>query len=493
MKYLCAIALLVSSATAIAQAPADGARRIAIVYAINNFGNVEPQGCPHKILHDGGIPRRMTLVQQLRAAERPMLLLDGGSTLFPEVDKPKDDEKEQMFLKAEFILEGMNRMGYQAMAVGSTDFLLGYAELAQLTSSAKFALLAANFSVRTPDGKLQTPFAAHKMFEVGGVKVGVVGLLLENMGKVYLQKVAPGAEISPAGPAAKKAAQELKQAGADLIVALSHSRMEINRQIVKDVPEIDILIDPSIEYGNHHGRIKDEEWQEIVGSTLILRADGNGSTYGVLEVDFRGAGRGMGSRYLHDVLKAKQTEGSITAEEKAEAEALGAQNHFFLRRLALAPHLADDIEGLALQEAFKKGTDLKAVPSTPAGSARKEFLGAQACEGCHKKQHDFWKSTKHYNAMASIHASNSSHLPECIACHTTGYGPAFVKPADAEIFNGIQCEACHGTRPEHVQDPKANRFLQIAESTCLPCHNEDVLHKDFSYGTAVRKAGCPKG
>ncbi|MEK6619838.1 MAG: hypothetical protein AABZ26_02560, partial [Chloroflexota bacterium] len=48
-----------------------------------------------------------------------------------------------------------------------------------------------------------------------------------------------------------------------------------------------------------------------------------------------------------DILKAKQTEGSLTAEEKAEAEALGAQNHCFLRRLALAPPLADAIEGLA--------------------------------------------------------------------------------------------------------------------------------------------------
>ena len=36
-------------------APADGVRRFTLVYTVNTFGVVEPTGCPHKILHDGGV------------------------------------------------------------------------------------------------------------------------------------------------------------------------------------------------------------------------------------------------------------------------------------------------------------------------------------------------------------------------------------------------------------------------------------------------------
>ena len=74
----------------------------------------------------------------------------------------------------------------------------------------------------------------------------------------------------------RKSVEELK-GKVDLVVALSHNRQDTNLELA-GLEGIDIVIDPSIEYGNHHPRIKDEEWEQALPRSLILRADGNGSS-----------------------------------------------------------------------------------------------------------------------------------------------------------------------------------------------------------------------
>jgi 2',3'-cyclic-nucleotide 2'-phosphodiesterase (5'-nucleotidase family) len=467
--------------------PVDQIRQIALIYTVNTFGNTEPVGCPHKILHDGGLARRMTCIRELAAAGgRPVLILDGGSTFFPEAEKPQESDREKLFLKGELIAEAMHRMGYQAMAVGSTDLLLGLGELTSLAGRVKFPLLSGNLT-----GPSGTPFKPYTVVETGGLKVGVVGLLIDTIGKVYLGKVAPGGRVLSSVETARKSIEELK-GKVDLIVALSHNRQETNLELA-GLAGIDIVIDPSIEYGNHHPRIKDEEWEKPTPRSVILRADGNGSSLGMVEIDFRRAGAGMGSRARVEELEANEKEGKITEEERAELKDLRGRNLYYLRRIPLSPHYADDPEAVALLDTFKNGGDLAGVPARPAPGAKSDYLTAAACLDCHPKQHQFWAATSHQRAMEPIRELGEDRKPECISCHATGYGPAFISPADLKTFGGVQCEACHGTSPEHPADPVAHRFGSISESVCLPCHNEDIVKKDFSYGSALKRVQCPSG
>jgi hypothetical protein len=471
-----------------APAAADEVRRFSLVYTINNFGVIEPQGCPYKVLHDGGLARRLTCVRQLQAAEAPLLLLDGGATFFPDIDKAPDADREKLLLKAELIAEAYNRAGYKAMAVGTTDLLLGIGELNHIAGRSKFPLLCAN--LETPAGK---PFPASTVVEVGGLKVGIFGLVVDTMGKVYLERVVPGGKLLPAIETARTTVAGLR-GKVDLVIALSHLRMDINKEIAAKVEGIDLIIDPSIEYGNHHPRIKDGDWEEVVGKTAILRADGNGSSLGVAEIEVRKVGAGMGSRARLLEIEAAEKEGKADADDKKELAELRTRNLFFLRRLPLAPHYADDAEGAALLQAFKEGGDVAKVPARPAPAARDDYVTAEVCKECHEKQYKNWTTTRHFRAFEGIIAAGQDRRVECISCHATGYGPGFVDPAEAKTFAGVQCEACHGTSVDHLKDPKAHRLTAIAESTCLPCHNEDVVPgKDFSYGLALRRIQCPKG
>ena len=482
---------LVTLATVIGgQEPAPGpaqARRLTLVYTVNNFGATDPMGCPHKILHDGGLSRRMTCVRQLEAAEGPILLVDGGSTLFSEAEKAPDADREKLLLKAEYICEAYSRMGYKAMAVGTADLLLGIAELSHIAGRAKFPFLCAN--LETPAGM---PFKASTVVEVAGLRVGIVGLLVDSIGKVYLEKTVPGGKVLPAIDTARKLVGELR-GKVDLVVVLSHNPQNLNRRLAKDVEGIDIIVDPSIEYGNSHTRVQETDWEETVGRTLILRSDGNGAAFGVLEIELRKAGSGMGSRIRLNALEEAVKNGSASDDDKAELADLQGRNLCVLRRLPLAPHYSDDLEGSDLAEAFRKEADVAKVPAKPAAAARDSYITSDVCKDCHEKQYTNWMGTKHFKALDGVMASGAGRKVECLHCHTTGYGPAFVDPNEAKTFAGVQCEACHGTKQDHLKDPATNHFGPISESSCLPCHNEDVTKKDFSYFSSLRRIQCPSG
>ena len=44
------------------------------------------------------------------------------------------------------------------------------------------------------------------------------------------------------------------------------------------------------------------------------------------------------------------------------------------------------------------------------------------CQKCHQKQYDFWQKTNHASAYLILFSKGQHFDPECIRCHTLGYG-----------------------------------------------------------------------
>ncbi len=492
-KVLCVVgaltaALLTAGTVGQAGAP-DGAKKFTLVYNVNNAGYIDVCGCKHKEVRQGSITRRASFLKQLKATGRNLLLLDGGSSLFALDDRLKDAERIEAIRKAELIVEAYNRMGYKAMAIGSFDLAGGLDTLLALEKKAKFEFLSANMVHKSTK---QPYFKPHTIIEIAGVRVGVIGLTLNTMDSVYLAKVAPDLEVTDPIEAARASVSELKDK-TDILIALSHVREETSSELISKLKELQIVVDPYIQYGNHHTWIKEEEWIDFKGDTLFLRSDGQGARMGVVDITMVAPHKMLAQAdrvtELEDAVKA----GKATPDEKTELENSRGKNPFMFERISLEPHHKTDPDMDRLIEEWKKNIDPQKVASLEAELPHKaDFQTVEKCKACHVKQYENWKTTKHSHAMASLAETGDQHRYDCIGCHSLGYGEAFLDTTKVGAFGDVQCESCHGTNPKHSDDPKKSQFAKVQRSDCIVCHNKEQLRTEFNFAAAKPQVQCPK-
>lgn len=159
-----------------------------------------------------GMAARKTIIDRVRAevqaAGGQVLLLDGGdvNTGVPESDL---QDAEPDFL-------GMNRLGYDAMAVGNHEFDKPPEVLAKQRQWVKFPMLAANIYKNG-----QRLFEPYTVFERGGYKIAVMGLTTDDTQKMVLPSNIAGIEFRKPADEAARLVPELR-AQADMVIATTH-------------------------------------------------------------------------------------------------------------------------------------------------------------------------------------------------------------------------------------------------------------------------------
>ena len=128
-----------------------------------------------------------------------------------------------------------------------------------------------------------------------------------------------------------------------------------------------------------------------------------------------------------------------------------------------------------------------------------EYVGAKKCKMCHKTEHKSWLETKHAKAYETLKPEDRKK-DSCIVCHITGFGVADT------VFEGVQCEACHGpgslyksmkimNKKKYKADREVQHKLAVEagllipdEKTCTGCHNKkSPTFKDFDYAKMKAK------
>lgn len=462
---------------------------LTLVYNVNNSGYIDVCGCKRKKVRNGSLTRRSSYLKQLRSTGRTLLLLDGGSTLFA-IDKSPGTNRDDVIRKAKLIVEAYNRMGYRAMAVGVSDISMGLDTLKELASKAKFDVLSANFT----DGTTRKPiFKPYAIYQVNGVRVGVVGLTLDTMGRAYLEKNAPGVLITDPLEAAKRVVSQIREK-CDLIVALSHVQQESNFELMAELQDVGIVVDPYIEHKNHRTWIKEEEWLSALDDTLFLRTDGQGARLGVIDLSMDRSRAKLKHRGVRVQLESAILDGTATDEQKAELASYEGKNSYDFQRVAISPHHGPDPDIDKLVEEWKKGIDpSKVARSELQLTMRDQYVTTAKCKTCHEAQHEFWLGTKHSKAVASLVKTGDQHRYDCIGCHSLGYGTAFLDTSKIGPWAEVQCESCHGPNRQHLDNPQEFPFAKIRETTCLACHNKEHTLKEFRFVRMRRKVACPKG
>lgn len=159
-----------------------------------------------------GMAARKTVIDGIRADVAAKggysLLLDGGDV---NTGVPESDLQDAV---PDF--KGMNLMGYDAMAVGNHEFDKPLSVLKMQRDLAKFPMLSANIY----EGG-ERKFAPYKIFNLGGVRVGVMGLTTEDTFKMVHPDNVKRIEFRSVIAEATQVVPELR-AKADVVIAATH-------------------------------------------------------------------------------------------------------------------------------------------------------------------------------------------------------------------------------------------------------------------------------
>ncbi len=213
---------------------------VRIMHTNDHHARIEPTDVSG--VKSGGVARRKTLVDQIRAETPNTLLLDAGDvfqgTLYFNQYRGQAD------------LYFYNAMKYDAMAIGNHEFDQGPQTLADFIAGATFPVLSANI---TTDGSspLAGKFKPWVIKEVGGEKIGIFGLTTEET--PILSSPGVGVSFTSHIDAARRSVSELTAQGVNKIIALTHLGFDVDRAMAREVAGIDVIVG-----GHSHTPLGDE-------------------------------------------------------------------------------------------------------------------------------------------------------------------------------------------------------------------------------------------
>jgi len=171
---------------------------------------------------------------------------------------------------ADEIVAWMDRVGYDAMAVGNHDLYWGAERLAELSAEADFPLLAANL---LPRYGVVAPFIPYTLRMIDGLRVLVIGLLTPE-DFPYLDY--PWVRYIEPAEALRRVLEETG-AEANFVIVLGHLPVAQAVRIARAVPDIDVFLT-----GHSHETTPDPVRE---GKTLILQAGAFGCYLGRLKLE----------------------------------------------------------------------------------------------------------------------------------------------------------------------------------------------------------------
>lgn len=271
-------ATLVAAMVSVAVCWSAPDNKLVIMHTNDTHSQIEPDD------NDlGGIARRKTIIDSVRAAEPNTLLVDAGDmvqgTLFYYLYKGEVENK----------LADM--LGYDIRILGNHEFDNGAEDWAKRMKDTKSTWIATNYDLRgTEMGKKFVPYSIR---EVDGRKIGFIGLNLNPKGIV-----APGnyngVKYLDLYKAANSTAWHLKNnEHCDLVVALTHIGYKPTRTGTSDLElaakseDIDIIIG-----GHSHNVVgpapKGLPWRipNAKGDTILVTQTGSkGRNVGLITID----------------------------------------------------------------------------------------------------------------------------------------------------------------------------------------------------------------
>lgn len=249
-----------------------------------------------------GLARLKTKVDELKAKNPNLLLVNAGDTLHGAIDIN--------ITKGETMVNLMNKIGFDAMVPGNHDFNYGYKRLLELKDKAEFPIIGSNI-VKEANGK--SDFEPYKIYDVDGIKVGIFGLSTEETKYKSHPSNTEGIKFESPVEVAKKMVKELKEKEVNVIIALAHLGVDESTEsnvydVAENVEGIDLIVD-----GHSHTELPKGE---VKGDTLIVQAGSFLKNIGIVELEIAGGKINKKTAKLFGYNEGKDLKSDATIEEE---------------------------------------------------------------------------------------------------------------------------------------------------------------------------------
>jgi hypothetical protein len=408
--------------------PLDPAPLGFLLVSAHTAGWVTPCGCPGS--QAGGIARRAGFGELLRKTfpSAPVHYFDLGGYLELGGSVQRST--------TEAVLEGMNRIGYEASNAGYADFgrTLDDAELVR--TRVKIPRFSANVVFHDSGRSAFPPYWIVTLPASGGrppLRVGVIGVLDERRKLFAFGENGRSLLTIPVEQALERHLPDLK-AKTDLVVLLAEMRPEPLGSLLKRFPGIDCVV-----AGDGSQFITTPR---MVEGVPVIALGNQGKYLAELRVT-RAEGKPAIVPYVHWL-----------DETVPENQPLAR----------FAEESVDTINELSRRE-------LQASGAPPADIA--PYVGSESCGACHQAAQDAWSRSRHAHAFQTLIQLKRDFTVSCVACHVTGQGAevgGFANSVTSPQLLNVQCEQCHGPAQGHLEDAGAP-YGKVTRTKCLACHS----------------------
>ena len=395
-------------------------------------GRLVPCGCFTGQL--GGLTRIATRMGA--APQDTTLKVDIGDALAGTADFER--------IKLGFIHCALAQLRFDAANLGHREAALGADQLRALAKQSPVPLLSANLL----DDATGSPIAkTHVIVSKAGWRIAIVGVMDS---RIPAGKLGSGLRVDAAEDSIARLLPTLKSQ-ADFRVLLAFTDEATLHTLARTFPEFDLVLGGKVTQPAQ--RIERE------GRAAIFYVTNESRALGRMNVKLNGPGNmaiGKGEvQLVHDQV----------GEDKAIAE--------------LAKNYRDQIRKtrLDVDDPSKAGADL-----IPGVRATATFAGSESCAKCHPGADKTWRETGHARAFSTLVKHGADADPDCIACHTVGFGTqgGYRREFAATKLTDVGCESCHGPGSRHVAsrlagDAEAGRLRPLGTGDCQRCH-----HGEFS-------------
>ncbi len=224
----------------------------------------------------GGAARMVTAIAAAKERSDNWLLLDAGDqfqgTLFFQ------------YYAGDVQAEMMNKIGFDAMAVGNHEFNNGPEGLAKFVDQVGFPVLMSNADI-SMESALEGMIEKSVVIEKAGEKIGIIGVTPRNNDE--LSSPGPNVIFSDPSPAIQAEVDSLTEQGINKIIVLSHSGFATDLVIAQNTSGVDLIV------GGHSNTFlsntddgADGSYPETMNGVPIVQAFAFGKYLGELQITF---------------------------------------------------------------------------------------------------------------------------------------------------------------------------------------------------------------